>query len=643
VAILSAFAVTALAADFSRDVYPALEAAGCRGCHAQDGVASTTRLHFPEAGAAPERINAFGRSLVGLVDSKDPTQSLILAKPTNRVRHAGGQRIRPGSAEETSLREWVTHLAAFTPAEMAKAMEFRPDAPPTGLMKRQTVALRRLTNSQYNNTIGDLLSERGTRQSIQSPASQFPQEDFVNGFRNQYEAQNLSPIHLDAYANSAARLTTAAFRNGLPQHLIGCSPSVACRDTFLRTFGRKAFRRPLDAGEFARYQKLFLKQPNFTEGARITVEAMLQSPAFLFRMDSPPEPGLKLWAAASRLSYALWDSMPDAELFEAAAKGELGTKAGTEKQVRRMLKDPRAHDAIDDYVSQWLRFDRNLAATKDRNRFREFSPDTLFAMTQEARYFIADLVWNNRNFMEIFTGDFSYPNGGLAKIYNVATPAMDYERVPFPANSERSGLLGQALFLSLTSKPDETAPTARGLFVREQLLCQKVPDPPPGVNTNLPEATEARPMTNRDRLMEHTRDETCARCHSLIDPIGFGFEKFDSIGQRREKLELTFREGEGEGRKASGKKLQIELDTSARVEGIPNSTFSSPRELGKILAGNEVCQQCVVLQYFRYVAGRMETVADRPVIRRVFEDFRTSGFHFQELIMSMMVANAELQ
>ncbi len=634
--ILGILALTASAADFGRDVYPALEAAGCRGCHAQDGVASTTRLHFPETGATADRVLAFGRSLVALVDQKEPEQSLLLAKPTNRVRHAGGQRIRPGSTEEAALREWVAQLVAFTPAETAKALEFRPDAAPAGLMRRPTVALRRLTNSQYNNTVRDLLGERGT------PASQFPQEDFVNGFRNQYEAQNLSPIHLDAYANSAARLTTSAFRNGLPQQLIGCRPSATCRDTFIRSFGQKAFRRPLDDSEFTRYQKLFLKQANFTEGARIVLEAMLQSPAFLFRLDTPPEPRLKPWAAASRLSYALWDSMPDAELFEAATKGELDSKAGVEKQVRRMLHDPKAHDALDDYVSQWLRFDRALAATKDRNRFRDFSPDTLFAMTQEARAFIADLVWNNRSFLEIFTGENSYPNGGLAKIYSVTPPATDYEKVTFPANSERSGLLGQALFLSLTSKPDETAPTARGLFVREQLLCQKVPDPPPGVNTNLPEPTEARPMTNRDRLVEHTRNETCARCHSLVDPIGFGFEKFDAIGQRREKLELVFREGEGENRKASGKRLQIDLDTSARVEGIPNGTFTSPRELGKILAGTEVCQQCVVLQYFRYVTGRMETVADRPILRRVFEAFRASDFRFQELIMSMMVENAEL-
>jgi hypothetical protein len=632
--ILSALALSASAADFARDLYPVFEAAGCRGCHTQEGVASTTRLRFPETGAAPDRINAFGQSLVSLVEPANPAQSLLLQKPTNRVRHAGGQRIKPDSPEEANLRAWITQLSTLTPAEVAKAKEFRSDAP-AGLAKRPSVALRRLTNSQYNNTVRDLLNERSM------PATQFPQEDFVNGFRNQYESQNLSPILLDAYAGAAARLTAAAFRNGLPQHLVSCKPSVACRDTFIRTFGQRAFRRPLDGVEFARYSKLAARQPNFSEGVRIVLEAMLQSPAFLFRLDAAPEPSLKSWATASRLSYALWDSMPDAELFAAAASGELNAPAGVQKQGQRMLRDPKAHEALDDFVSQWLRFDRNLSATKDRNRFREFSADTLFAMTQEARHFISDLVWNNKNFMEIFTGEFSYPNGGLAKIYGIPAPPNDYDRVAFPPTSERSGLLGQALFLSLTSKPDETAPTARGLFVREQFLCQHVPDPPPGVNTNLPEATPERPMTNRDRLGEHTRNETCARCHSLIDPIGFGFEKFDAIGQRREKLELNFIEGEGEKRKPSTKKIQIDLDTSAKVEGIPNGNFNSPVELGKILAGNEVCQQCVVLQYFRYVSGRMETVADRPLIRRVFEDFRTSGFRFQNLIMSMMVANAE--
>jgi hypothetical protein len=256
-------------------------------------------------------------------------------------------------------------------------------------------------------------------------------------------------------------------------------------------------------------------------------------------------------------------------------------------------------------------------------------------MTQETRHFVADLVWNDHNFMELYTANYGFMNGDLAKLYGVTPPVNDYERVEFPAGSERAGLLGQAMFLSLTSKPDETSPTARGIFVREQLLCQHVPDPPPGVNTNLPEVSEDRPKTNRERMAEHTANETCARCHSLIDPIGLGFEKFDAVGQRREKLELLFRTGEGESRKASGKKLELDLDTSGKVAGIPDSNFSSPRELGAILAKNAICQECVVKQYFRYVAGRLETPADRPLLRRVTEDFRHSNFRFRELIMSM--------
>ena len=121
-------------------------------------------------------------------------------------------------------------------------------------------------------------------------------------------------------------------------------------------------------------------------------------------------------------------------------------------------------------------------------------------MTEEARTFVSDLVWNDHNFMTLFTADYGHVNAELAAIYGVAAPAKDFDRVPFPAGSERAGILGQGLFLALTAKPDDSSPTARGLFVREQFLCQHVPDPPPGVNTNLPPVTEAKPQTNRDRM-----------------------------------------------------------------------------------------------------------------------------------------------
>ncbi|MES1260990.1 MAG: DUF1592 domain-containing protein [Acidobacteriota bacterium] len=624
--------VNAFGAEFGKSLYPAFEAAGCRGCHSADGVASTTRLHFPEATATAAQIEAFGKSLAILVDPQKPENSLLFRKPTNRIPHAGGERIRRGSPEEVALMAWVNQLALLRPGEAARAAkDLESGGSGTG-MKAPSVSIRRLTHSQYNNTVRDLLGDRSL------PASQFPPEDFVNGFKNQYQAQSISPILMDAYGNAAEKVARAAFRNGVPARLISCKPSPSCRTEFIRAFGLQVFRRPLQPGEIARYEALFAKQATFAAGAQIVVEAMLQSPRFLFRMETTQEPKWKPYAAATRLSYALWDTMPDAALLGSAARGDLNTREGVEKVVRRMLEDPKAQEALDEFVAEWLRFDRALTATKDRTRFREFTAETLYAMTRETRHFVADLVWNDRNFMDLYTANYGFMNGDLAKLYGAAAPAADYERVEFPAGSERAGLLGQALFLSLTSKPDETSPTARGLFVREQLLCQHVPDPPPGVNTNLPEVSEDKPKTNRDRMGEHTTNETCARCHSLIDPIGFGFEKFDAIGRRREKLELVFRTGEGETRRASGKKMELDLDTSGKVAGIPGSDFSSPKQLGGILARNEICQECIVKQYFRYVTGRMETPADRPLLRRVTEDFRRSNFRFRELIISMMLA-----
>ena len=263
-------------------------------------------------------------------------------------------------------------------------------------------------------------------------------------------------------------------------------------------------------------------------------------------------------------------------------------------------------------------------------------------MTEEARLFVGDLVWKDRNFMDLFTANYGYANSDLAAIYKVTAPAKEFDRVAFPAGSERAGLLGQTLFLALTAKPEDSSPTARGLFVREQFLCQHVPEPPAGVNTNLPAVTEEKPQTNRDRMSEHATNPSCATCHRLIDPIGFGLERFDAIGARREKFQLQFagtRRGEDGARKRGAlKTVDLEIDPAGYVAGLPNSQFASPSQLGAVLAQSAQCQECVVKQYFRYTLGRMETPADRPLIRQVLEDFRSSQFHFKELIVSLMRA-----
>ena len=441
-----------------------------------------------------------------------------------------------------SLKAWIQKLTAAFRRRTGQALKYREEeAAGLGQVARREPNLRRLTHSQFNHTVRDLLGDQT------SPANQFPPEDFVNGFRNQSQAQSLSPLLIEAYSAAAEKLARNAFRGGDTHGLIPCKPSAACRARFVREFGLKAFRRPLEPDEQKRYEALMGRETDFLKGAQLVVEAMLQSSNFLFRLDETSDPKWKPYVTASRLSYAIWDTMPDAELFAAAARGDLATPQGVEKAARRMLDNPRAHEALDEFVSQWLRFDRILTASKDRRKFPQFTRETAVAMTEEARAFVGDLVWNDRNFMDLFTANYGFVNADLAPIYEVPAPAKEFDRVPFPAGSERAGLLGQGLFLALTAKPEDSSPTARGLFVREQFLCQHVPDPPAGVNTNLPPVTEAKPQTNRDRMSEHATNPSCATCHKLIDPIGFGLEKFDAVGARREKFTLQFAARGGEG------------------------------------------------------------------------------------------------
>jgi hypothetical protein len=620
---------------FADKLYPILEKAGCRNCHNVEGVASGTRLHFPAEDAGRERIDAFGKSLVELVDQRDPAKSLLLVKPTLRLPHTGGERIRKGSAEEAALQDWIGGLAKLSGPELNEALRYR-QAEAAGYGVAPRVVLRRLTHSQYNNTVRDLLKD------LSDPAGRFPPEDYVNGFKNQYEALSVSPIVADAYSRAAERLAANAFRRGDSRGLLPCKPAseddAACRTKFIETFGRRAFRRPLDPEEMSLHTAIFKGEKTFLAGAQAVIETMLQSPSFLFWLEETPNPKWKAYAKASRLSYFIWDTAPDVALLNSAARGELNTPEGVERVTRRMLQDPRARDGIDEFVGEWMRFDRVMTASRERRLYPLFSRDLARSMTEEARRFVGDLVWSDRNFMDAFTAPYSFINSDLAAVYKVPAPAHDFDRVEFTPESERAGLLGQALFLTLSSKPDDTAPTGRGLFVREQFLCQQVPPPPPGVDTNLPPVEESKPVTNRERMAMHATNQMCAGCHNLIDPIGFGFEKFDAIGVRREKHKLLFYPNLTgvAGRRAKPKEVELELDTKGFVAGIQSSEFTSPRELGGLLAKSPQCQECMVKQVFRYMAGRLDTPADRPVLRAAAEAFRKSGFHFRELMVALV-------
>jgi hypothetical protein len=496
-------------------------------------------------------------------------------------------------------------------------------------------SVRRLTHSQYNHTVRDLLGDET------SPADQFPEEDFVNGFKNQSSAQDIPPLLAEAYNLAAERLARNAFLGGDDSnHLLPAKPrspgDAECAVAFVRQFGLRAFRRPLSSAEQQRYTALVLKEGtrtgDFLRGAQLVIEAMLQSPKFLFRLERTGHPDG--YAIASRLSYFLWDSMPDRELFDAAASGVLTTPAGMDKQLRRMIAAPRARQALDEFSGEWLRFDLALNAVKDRTVYPQFTPELAAAMTEETRRLVADLVWNNGNFMDLFRARYSFLNSDLAALYGVAAPPVEFARVEFPADSSRAGILGHGTFLASTSKPGETSPTVRGYFIQQQFLCHEIPDPPPGTNSNLPPVAASHPETNRERLKSHMANATCLGCHSMMDPVGLTFEKFDAIGRYRDKQAITLLpEHHGADRYAKPVTVNLDVDTTGSLTGVKDGTFHSPVELGAILAGNTECRECIVKQLFRYGWGRHEKSEDAPVIERATETFRDSGFHLKDVIL----------
>ncbi len=643
------------APSFAASVYPVLEKANCRSCHTDEGVASGTRLYFPPETASGEEIEAFGLTLAALVNRADPSSSLLINKPTNRIRHVGGVKIAPDSADEQVVRTWVQHLATVSDSAVSAARARLETVKPA---VAHQVALRRLTHSQYNNTVRDLLGD------YSRPADRFPPEDFVGGFKNQTRTQSIPPVLEDAYSTAAERIAMNAFRAGDVNGLIPCTAApvqssgasrqssggsgraaadipardAKCRDQFIRAFGEKAFRRPLTDVEVRRYNELFAEQASrtgkFLEGTRVVVEAMLQSPKFLFHVTSGEAGNHRDYAIANRLSYLLWDTMPDRALLDAAAKGELRTAEGLERVARTMLQDKRARQATDEFFAQWLRFDRMLTAAKDDGRYPSFTPELAAMMVQETRMLVGHLVWNDLNFMDALTADYGFLNADLARLYGLPEPAGEFELVKFPGSLPRAGILGQATFLASTTGPVETSPTARGMFVREHLLCQIVPNPPPGVNTNLPEpATADAARAKRERMLEHVENQSCSGCHRLMDPIGFGLEKYDAIGAWRdqEMIELS-----GEGARRGGKPVNVDINATGEIAGVPSSTFDDSRTLGRILASSPICQDCVVKQVFRYAFGRAETPSDRSTVAGTAVTFRSSGFKFKELLISLV-------
>ncbi len=462
------------------------------------------------------------------------------------------------------------------------------------------------------------------------PAASLPTETRPEGyfFDNEAGGGIVSPVHVREQLK-AARLAVERARDHL-RDLVGCDLSAdraGCVTSFVRTFGRRAFRRPLTDAERARYEALAVSGTDANAGAELAMRAMLVSPAFLYRSEMGTASGasfaLSPHELASALSYQLWGTMPDDALLDAADRGELVDLASREREARRLLADPRARSQVADFAEMWLGIEEVAEKTKSSTVYPTWSTDLGTDMREETRRFVTHVIFDGSHGIdELWTSPDTFVNERLARHYGIAgVTGETFVRATLPAG-QRAGLLGHGSILATTAHSDQSSPIRRGLFVRQRLLCQTFPLPPANAG-GVPDVDPT--ATTRERFAQHTSDEGCAGCHRYIDPIGFGFEGFDGVG--------AFRTTEG----------GMPIDTSGDlndVEGLGTGSmapFSTMPELGAALAAASSPEACFVRQYFRFARGYREVVADRCAIEALVTRYRTHG-DLRELLIDVVLS-----
>jgi len=487
------------------------------------------------------------------------------------------------------------------------------DQGPAGDPGRVTV--HRLNNSEYNNTVRDLL---GT--SLR-PADNFPADDYSHGFDNIADALSMSPVQVELYRRAAVALAREAMLD--PGRIMPCEPDPAdpapCVRDFVTQFGKRAWRRPLSEDEIAASMAMFdtalTAGGAVDEGIRLVIEYMLSSPHFLFRFEIDPDPTstdprpLDGYELASRLSYFLWSSMPDDELFAAADTGALGDRDTVLEQVDRMLADPKAAAFVDNFAGQWL-FLRGLSGHQpDATIFPDFDKALRRAMIEETSQFFREFLESGRPVQEMLVADWSFLDQRLAAHYGVELAGEGVQRVSL-AGTGRSGLLGHASILTVTSQPDRTSPVKRGLWVLEQLLCAAPPPPPPGVE-GLDEG-DGSGGTIREQLEEHRSNPACIGCHESMDNIGFALEHFDPVG--------AWRDSYGE----------YEIDATGTLPG--GATFDGAVEMAGIIADDVRFTRCLTEKVMTYALGRGLEEYDHDTVARVHDELLAGGSSLAELI-----------
>ncbi len=510
-----------------------------------------------------------------------------------------------------------------TPALAGSPGQGGASAPASGALPALEIPMRRLTREQYQNTVRDLLG-------VQYPATErLTADETMSGFRTN-TGLTVQELQVEQYQTAAEEIAHAAVVPALLPDLAPCAIGAdlaGCARSFIERFARRAYRRPATDAEAARLQALFVigQKADFATGIQLVIEAALQSPSFLYR----PEFGgaaaggpntLAPYEITSRLSYLLWNTMPDEPLFAAAGAGELGAAADIARHAARMLGDQRASAMWSSFADQWLGTDAARSIERDPAHYPRFSKELQAALSEQTgRYFDFVARTGDGLLSTLLTSRRAPLSPPLFELYGLppATAGDNgWQVMDLPAD-QRAGLFTLAPFLAVNSHADQTSLVRRGREIRKKLLCTVPPPPPPGVDVTVP-AVDPN-LTARERFAVHRANPVCASCHALMDPLGLPFEVYDPIG--------AYRTSDG----------SKPIDSSGTLTGTAtqDGDVSGPLDLIQRIANADEVTTCVAKQLFRYSFSRMEASDDEATLAELTSSFRASNRHLASLLTAI--------
>ena len=414
------------------------------------------------------------------------------------------------------------------------------------------------------------------------------------------------------------------------QRIFVCAPSADCATRIVSSLARRAYRRAVTPADVRTLMEFFdsarAAGGSFDDGIRASLERLLVSPDFLFRIETDPLDGARNAAyrisdvdLASRLSFFLWSSAPDDQLLDLAIKGQLRQPGVLDRQVRRMLAQPRARAAlVNNFFGQWLQTRNVWLMTPDANtRFPWFDDNLRAAFVRETDLFLDDQLKADRGIGDLLSADSTFLNQQLARHYGIRGVYGSHFRRVTLADENRWGLLGKASVLAVTSYPTRTSPTIRGKWLLDNILAAPVPPPPPDVNTTLDESKAERPLSVREMLERHRTNPTCASCHARMDPLGFSLENFDAIGQWRT--------------------VDGEAPINATGVLLDGTTVDGPAALRRALvAQKEQFVRTVTGKLMTYALGREMEYFDAPAIRGIVRAAAAGDYRWSETILAIV-------